>query len=368
MLDGGKISAREYADALNAPLPKPDDVRLPGTEGPAQYFVNYVKQQLIDRTARPRSSAAGCASRRRSTSGCRGPPAQPIAKWLTEPDGPVGRARRDRPARTASVLAMVGGRNYRESQFNLAVQGKRQPGSSFKPFVLATALRQGIAPCDAVRLEAADDRARRQVLVRLQLRGRPTSARSTSSTATIDSDNAVYAQLTRSSGRRRWPGRPSASASAASSNGYFAIGLGVEAVNPLELARAYATFANGGRRDRRRDGRQSPARVREGRTRTAGGRRFNARRPETRPEPDAGGDPQLDPAEGGQPGDRPRAALPSRPVAGKTGTTENYGDAWFVGYTPQLVVAIWVGYPESCEADADRVPRRRRSTGGTSRR
>ena len=48
-----------------------------------------------------------------------------------------------------------------------------------------------------------------------------------------------------------------------------------------------------------------------------------------------------------------RAQLPDRPVAGKTGTTENYGDAWFVGYTPQLVVAIWVGYPESSEADAD---------------
>ena len=48
-----------------------------------------------------------------------------------------------------------------------------------------------------------------------------------------------------------------------------------------------------------------------------------------------------------QSGTGKRAALPDRQVAGKTGTTENYGDAWFVGYTPQLVVAVWVGYPDT---------------------
>ena len=53
------------------------------------------------------------------------------------------------------------------------------------------------------------------------------------------------------------------------------------------------------------------------------------------------------------------AALPGREVAGKTGTTENYGDAWFVGYTPQFVVAVWVGYPNKLVPDADRVPRPR---------
>ena len=55
-----------------------------------------------------------------------------------------------------------------------------------------------------------------------------------------------------------------------------------------------------------------------------------------------------------------RRSCPDRPVAGKTGTTENYGDAWFVGYTPQLAVAVWVGYPNRLDADADRVPRRPR--------
>ncbi len=67
---------------------------------------------------------------------------------------------------------MIGGANYHKSQFNLAVQGERQPGSSFKPFVLATALSQGISPATMLDLEAAGDLARRQGLVRPQLRGR----------------------------------------------------------------------------------------------------------------------------------------------------------------------------------------------------
>ena len=65
-----------------------------------------------------------------------------IAKWLTDDDGPSAALVAIDP-RNGAVKAMVGGNNYRESQFNLAVQGERQPGSSFKPFVLATALRQG---------------------------------------------------------------------------------------------------------------------------------------------------------------------------------------------------------------------------------
>src|SRR5439155_20843735 len=64
---------------------------------------------------------------------------------LTEPNGPSAALVAVRP-RTGEVVAMYGGDNFRESQFNLAVQGERQAGSSFKPFVLATALKQGIAP------------------------------------------------------------------------------------------------------------------------------------------------------------------------------------------------------------------------------
>ena len=72
---------------------------------------------------------------------------------LTNPDGPAAALVAIDP-RTGAVRAMVGGTNFRKSQFNLATQAERQPGSSFKPIVLATALRQGISPLTTLRLEA----------------------------------------------------------------------------------------------------------------------------------------------------------------------------------------------------------------------
>ncbi|MGH3105202.1 MAG: PASTA domain-containing protein, partial [Gaiellaceae bacterium] len=125
--------------------------------------------------------------------------------------------------------------------------------------------------------------------------------------------------------------------------GVYSIGLGTESVTPLELARAYATFAYGGRRVDGAMVGNKPRVIEE--VQEPDRERFNAP-----VEVDA-----LTAMEAGvvnsilqkavQLGTGKRANLGDRPVAGKTGTTENYGDAWFVGYTPQLVVAVWVGYP-----------------------
>jgi membrane peptidoglycan carboxypeptidase len=140
---------------------------------------------------------------------------------------------------------------------------------------------------------------------------------------------------------------------------YFAIGLGVEAVSPLEMARAFATFAAGGRRV---DG-SVLGNVPRAVLRVQDGRRVDSN--------DAVGHRALDENDAAivnsilqdvvEEGTGERAQLPDgRPVAGKTGTTENYGDAWFVGYTPQLAVAVWVGYrdklkPMLTEFDGDPV-------------
>jgi membrane peptidoglycan carboxypeptidase len=129
-------------------------------------------------------------------------------------------------------------------------------------------------------------------------------------------------------------------------SGYFAIGRGAEAVNPLEMARAFSTFANGGRRV---DGSIFGNRPRAIVSVRKAGRRVQPNRPlqtqvlETEKAKEINRILQRVV----ESGTGRKAALSDRKAAGKTGTTENYGDAWFVGYTPQLAVAVWVGYPNN---------------------
>ncbi|HYK07224.1 MAG TPA: PBP1A family penicillin-binding protein [Gaiellaceae bacterium] len=341
MLEESKITQEQLEQANATDLPDPDKVRLPGTEGPAQHFVNYVKQQLIDEYGQTKVFGGGLRVQTTIDLELQQAARDAISKWLTQPDGPSAALVAIDP-RDGAVRAMVGGNNYRKSQFNLAVQGVRQPGSSFKPFVLATALRQGISPATRFQSEPQSiDLGDRDWVVgnyddvyfgNIDLEK-----------ATIESDNSVYAQLTQLVGSKKVAETAKRMGIRSQLDGYYAIGLGAESVTPLELARAYATLAHGGRRA---DGRIFGNRPRvieevteDGRKRHNTPKAFNA----------------LTATQAGvvnsilqkavRYGTGKRAYLPGRPVAGKTGTTENYGDAWFVGYTPQLAVAVWVGYP-----------------------
>jgi membrane peptidoglycan carboxypeptidase len=153
----------------------------------------------------------------------------------------------------------------------------------------------------------------------------------------------VYAQLTAEVGPRNVVKMAHALGITSPLHSYFGIGLGVEAVNPLEMARAFGTFAdNGARIDGRMFGNEPRAILAVGQ----GGRRAindAVKRQVLDPNDDALLTSILETvvAEG----TGVNASLGERPAAGKTGTTENYGDAWFVGYTPQLAAAVWVGYP-----------------------
>jgi penicillin-binding protein 1A len=338
MLDQKDITYNEFRLANRTPLPKPEDIHLPGTRGPAQYFVDYVKQQLVDHYGSGKVFGGGLKVKTTIDLGLQERARKAIAKVLTAPDGPAAALVAIDP-RDGRVLAMVGGDNYRKSQFNLAVQGERQPGSAFKPFALATALEQGIAPSTVlVSKQVAIPLGDKMYYVH-NYEGSNLGAIDLT-TATIYSDNTVYAQLTRIV-------QPKAVVATARRLGitsplqcYFSIALGGEAVNPLEMARAYAAFADGGKRiDGSIIGNRPRVIV------SVNGKR-NAPKPrQVLSEQNAELINQIL-QQVVQSGTGQRAQLADRrPVAGKTGTTENYGDAWFVGYTPQLVVAVWVGYP-----------------------
>ena len=136
---------RQLRNASRAPLPRAEDVRLPGTQGPAQYFVNYVKDQLIATYGAGRVFGGGLKVTSTIDLGLQETAHRAIESVLKTPGGPSAALVAIDP-RTGAVRAMVGGSNFRKSQFNLATQAERQPGSSFKPIVLASALRRGISP------------------------------------------------------------------------------------------------------------------------------------------------------------------------------------------------------------------------------
>jgi penicillin-binding protein 1A len=344
LYEQGKISRRDLLVFGSAPLPKPEDVRPPAVHTTAApYFANYVKQQLIDEFKAPCVFGGGLRVRTTIDLELQRVARQAISQYLHDPEGPTAALVALDP-RDGSIVAMVGGRNFRESQFNLAVQAERQPGSSFKPFVLAAALDQGIAPASTFESEPK----------LISLGDRFWSVNNyedvylgsvTLETATVHSDNAVYADLTQLVGPRTVAATARRLGIKSRLNPYFAIGLGAEAVNPLELARAFAAFPmNGYRVDSKLFG-NSPRFV----SHIEGCKFKRKTKDDIRPKrvlrrTTAQTMNQIL-QEVVERGTGKRAALHDRPVAGKTGTTENYGDAWFVGYTPRLVAAVWVGYP-----------------------
>jgi penicillin-binding protein 1A len=345
MFEQGKITRRQFVRADRAPLPTPEDIRLPATQGEAPYFTNYVTDQLVAEYGAGKVFGGGLKVRTTIDLDLQLKARAAIENVLRNPDGPAAALVAIDP-RSGEVKAMFGGRNFRESQFNLAAQAKRQPGSAFKPIVLAAAMSEGISPVTELESKPvsidAGDRIWKVTNYDKTYLGRVNLSR-----ALVSSDNSVYAQLTDVVG-------PKAIVKTAHDLGirsrlapYFSIGLGSVAVSPLEMARAYATLANEGRRVDGDVFGNRPRVVERVEFFRSSKIHNNAPIPKQVMK-ESHAELLTDILEDVvQSGTGTRAAIPGREVAGKTGTTDNYGDAWFVGYTPELVVAVWVGYPDA---------------------
>ena len=348
MYDQGKITMQQLRLASSAALPRAEDVHLPGTRRDAgQYFVNYVKDQLIAEYGAGRVFGGGLKVTSTIDLELQETAHKAIEKVLKTPGGPAAALVAIDP-RTGAVRAMVGGSNFRESQFNLATQAERQPGSSFKPIVLATALRQGISPVTTLDSKPIDIDAGDRIWHVTNYEG-DYLGRVDLKTAMVVSDNSVYAQLTKLVGPKAIVKTAHELGIRSELDPYFSIGLGAVAVNPLDMTRAYATFANRGVRV---DGSLTGDRPRVvEKVEFARTGAVTENRPVGKAAMTTGEADLLTSILQGvvTQGTGKRAALPDRPTAGKTGTTDNYGDAWFVGYTPQLAVAVWVGYPDKLQ-------------------
>lgn len=243
--------------------------------------------------------------------------------------------------RTGYIKAMVGGKNYAVSQFNVAADGHRQAGSSFKVFVLARALADSISP-----EQTYDASSPRTINIpgggvwkvnNYDGRG---SGSTTIKSATVHSINVVFAQLIMDVGPTRVAEMAKAMGvqSPVESNPAIALGGLHVGVTPLDMASAFGTLANGGVHAVAR----SISKVTD-----ANGNIIDEGKPETHSVLDAkvaakANEILQDVVTSGT----ATGARIGRPQAGKTGTTEDHADAWFVGYTPDLVAAVWVGYPQ----------------------
>jgi len=343
----GYLTKSQYYDSLSYPMPNPTKVSLPSTEGnAAPYFANYVKNQLVQTLGASKAYGGGLKVTTTLDTNLQKFAQQAIESVLP-PNGTnpsVSLVAIDAQRDPGAVLAMVGGANYHKNQFNLATQGERQPGSAFKPFVLATALKENISPSSILTSQKQITiNAGGRLWVVNNYEGEALGPIDLSKAIAV-SDNSVFSQLTAIVGPQQVANTAKEMGILTPLQGYFAIGLGAEPATPLDMARAYTAFADGGKRiDGSIFGNQPRAvesYVEDGKLHT------NTPVPREVLTPTQAEiiDQMLQGVVTG--GTGTAAALPGREVAGKTGTTENYGDAWFVGFTPQLVVAVWVGYPD----------------------
>ena len=227
-----------------------------------------------------------------------------------------------------AVLAMVGGRDYAESQFNRAVQARRQPGSLFKLFVYLAALRAGMSPDSPIEdapLQIADWQPRDYSDNYLG----PTDLR----TAFAQSLNTATVRLQEQVGREQVIALATEMGIGSPLPPHPSLALGSAEANLLELTAAYTAVLADVRR-------VEPYVVRA--ARAPGGATFR-RRPTASPRPDWPRPAIMELLfEAVRTGTGSAAGL-DVPVFGKTGTTQDHRDAWFIGFTEDLVVGVWVG-------------------------
>jgi penicillin-binding protein 1A len=341
--------------AVDAALAEPLTLGSPVTPAaeryPAAYFVEEVKQWILDdqrfgSTAEARRDLLFGGGLRIQTTVDLAQQAQAeaaVAAVLPDPAGPSASLVSIEPA-TGYVRAMVGGRDFfgpgESAKLNLATQGPRQAGSAFKPMVLATALAQGIPPETVLSAPACIDIPldNGQIWHPCNYGGGSGGVVSIIE-GTVRSYNTLYAQLIMQVG-------PEAAMAAAASFGVRsplrtnpAAVLGTNEVTAVDMASAYATFANRGIR-------VSPILVTRI-TRADGTVLFQHEHTQEKVLDAGVADTVTSILEQVIVRGTGTKAQLDRPAAGKTGTAQEWRDAWFAGYTPELATAVWVGFPRA---------------------
>ena len=308
------------------------------------YFFGYVRDQLIAKYGVATVQSGGLRVYTTIDPAFQRAASDAIRQTLYLKDDPAAALVSINPANGAirAMTAVYPGRA--QNQFNLVAQARRQAGSTFKAFVLTEAVRQGINPASATYY-SAPFRYQPDPGIKpweVSTYSHTYSGLISVQQATLQSDNTVYAQLTLDVGPENVANMAHRLGVKSPLEPVPSIGLGSNAVSPLDMASAYATLAAGGVYS-------EPMAIRK--VILAGGKEDDkagwghAARKRVIPDGVAYTVTKIL-EQNVLYGTGTRANF-GRPAAGKTGTTDDHADAWFCGYLPNLMAAVWVGYPRA---------------------
>jgi penicillin-binding protein 1A len=347
MLDQHMITPADYATSVQEAIPVRQNLNTPHADSTQPYFSSWVTQQLVERYGAGSVFGGGMKVTSSIDPALQRAAEQAVAGRLSGvgPSASVVMIEN----KTGEVKAMVGGNDFERKPFNLATNGHRQPGSAIKPFILAAALQHGISPTSLWSSRQKIFRVPHSPGERFIVNnfGGQYSGTTTLANALVHSDNSVFAEVGLKLGTRtvaRTAERMGIR-TRISTNPAMVLGGLKEGVTPLEMAYAYSTIANRGKRisgtfSASKLGPVAYTKVQRGgsveKNKVKTKRVFSA----------AVGEEMRQIMHGVVVSGTGVSANVSEFAAGKTGTTENYGDAWFVGFTDKYTVAVWVGYPD----------------------
>ena len=339
MYENRMISRERYERASKRRLRLRRGTRY--TERREPYFFDYVQEKLIEQYGVGVYRRGGLKVYTTIDPGFQEAARKAIAGQLYAPEDPASAIVSIDPA-TGYIRAMASSGTYKDRTFNLAAQGHRQPGSAFKTMVLTAAIRKGVNPNST----SYTSKPLNLVVPRYgpwEVKTYDNSYRGTMSLtrATLSSDNTVYAQLIIDLGPKEVCKTARLLGITTKLDCLPAEGLGGLrlGVSPLEMANAYATLASGGIRN-------EPKAIR--RVVFPDGKSDDLGKPRRKRVMSDGVAYEVTKIlEMNVQSGTGTSANIGCDAAGKTGTTDDFNDAWFVGYTPRLATSVWVGYPNA---------------------
>jgi penicillin-binding protein 1A len=360
MYQQGLLASADFHDAQAKALPAPSQIEPPREQSLSPYFTSWLRQQIVDRYGAGRAFAGGLRIRTTLDLAVQQEAEAAIQRHLAG-IAPTGSAVVI-DNRTGAVRALVGGFDFQHRPFNLATNGHRQPGSTFKPFTLITALEKGRSPNEVFTSQPKTFKvphSPHEHFVVHNYNDAYAGSR-TLTAATTYSDNSVYAELGLQLGTKAIArtAKLMGIETKVSTNPAMILGALKEGVTPLEMAYAYTTIAHNGQRvsgSLAADGYdRGPVAIEDVKDNHDNVLKVNGHPQVNKPSFTQVIPPSVDHTAISVLGTVIASGTGRRAgigdfAWGKTGTTENNGDAWFCGANKDITACVWVGHADSTQ-------------------